>query len=102
DWFFSVIAPLQRSFRIDQHVRDVLHLPLPSPNLGQRTSAFFWWSYAHDAYARKIFVHGACIAASGETFSIGRTRTSRHSKYATPFPNRPRPRGGKWRTAQVL
>src|SRR5271156_4263993 len=27
--------------------------------------AFFWWWFAYDAYARDIFVEGACIAASG-------------------------------------
>ena len=27
--------------------------------------AFFWWWFAYDAYARDIFVGGACIAASG-------------------------------------
>jgi type IV secretion system protein VirD4 len=32
--------------------------------------AFFWWWYAYDAYAPKIFVEGACIAASGGVISI--------------------------------
>ena len=32
--------------------------------------AFFWWWYAYDAYAPKIFVEGACIAASGRVISI--------------------------------
>ncbi len=27
--------------------------------------AFFWWWFSYDAYAPKIFVKGACIAASG-------------------------------------
>jgi len=32
--------------------------------------AFFWWWYAYDAYAPKIFLQGACIAASGGIISI--------------------------------
>ncbi len=32
--------------------------------------AFFWWWYAYDAYAPRIFVEGACIAASGGVISI--------------------------------
>jgi type IV secretion system protein VirD4 len=32
--------------------------------------AFFWWWYAYDAYAPKIFLQGACIAASGGVFSM--------------------------------
>jgi type IV secretion system protein VirD4 len=32
--------------------------------------AFFWWWYAYDAYAPRIFVEGACIAASGGLISI--------------------------------
>ena len=28
-------------------------------------TAFFWWWFAYDAYARDIFVEGAYIAASG-------------------------------------
>lgn len=32
--------------------------------------AFFWWWYAFDAYAPRIFVEGACIAASGGVLSI--------------------------------
>src|SRR3984885_12515344 len=28
-------------------------------------TAFFWWWFAYDAYARDIFVEGADIAASG-------------------------------------
>jgi len=33
--------------------------------------AFFWWWYSFDAYAPRIFVEGACIAASGGFISIG-------------------------------
>jgi type IV secretion system protein VirD4 len=33
--------------------------------------AFFWWWYSFDAYAPRIFVEGACIAASGGFLSIG-------------------------------
>src|SRR3984957_13561348 len=32
--------------------------------------AFFWWWYAYDAYAPRVFVEGACIAASGGFISI--------------------------------
>jgi type IV secretion system protein VirD4 len=32
--------------------------------------AFFWWWYAYDAYAPRIFLEGACIAASGGFISI--------------------------------
>ena len=32
--------------------------------------AFFWWWYAYDAYAPRIFLQGACIAASGGIISI--------------------------------
>ncbi len=32
--------------------------------------AFFWWWYAYDAYAPRIFIEGACIAASGGFISI--------------------------------
>ena len=32
--------------------------------------AFFWWWYAYDAYAPRVFVEGACIAASGGILSI--------------------------------
>ncbi|MBI5263962.1 MAG: conjugal transfer protein TraG [Bradyrhizobium sp.] len=32
--------------------------------------AFFWWWYAYDAYAPRVFVEGACIAASGGIISI--------------------------------
>jgi type IV secretion system protein VirD4 len=32
--------------------------------------AFFWWWYAYDAYAPRVFVEGACIAASGGLISI--------------------------------
>jgi type IV secretory pathway TraG/TraD family ATPase VirD4 len=35
-----------------------------------RPSAFFWWWFAYDAYARPIFVEGAYIAASGDTAAI--------------------------------
>ena len=38
---------------------DVFGWPLYQP------SAFFWWWFAYDGYARDIFVEGACIAASG-------------------------------------
>jgi type IV secretion system protein VirD4 len=31
---------------------------------------FFWWWYAYDAYAPKIFMEGACIAASGGIISV--------------------------------
>ena len=31
--------------------------------------AFFWW-YIYDAYAPRVFVEGACIAASGGLISI--------------------------------
>src|SRR5229473_5094273 len=48
--------------------------------------AFFWWSYAYDAYAPPIFVEGAFIAASGGfiavavaiTMSILRARESKN------------------------
>src|ERR1700683_608112 len=33
-------------------------------------TAFFWWWFAYDAYARDIFVEGAYIAASGGFASI--------------------------------
>src|SRR6476661_1901275 len=33
-------------------------------------AAFFWWWYAYDAYAPRVFVEGACIAASGGVMSI--------------------------------
>lgn len=33
--------------------------------------AFFWWWYHYDAYAPRIFVEGAAIAASGGFASIG-------------------------------
>ena len=32
--------------------------------------AFFWWWYAYDAYAPRIFLQGACIAASGGIISM--------------------------------
>ena len=32
--------------------------------------AFFWWWLVYDAYAPKIFVQGACIAASGGILSM--------------------------------
>ena len=32
--------------------------------------AFFWWWYAYDAYAPRVFLQGACIAASGGIISI--------------------------------
>jgi hypothetical protein len=32
--------------------------------------AFFWWWYVYDAYAPRVFVEGACIAASGGIISI--------------------------------
>ncbi|HLG85939.1 MAG TPA: conjugal transfer protein TraG [Alphaproteobacteria bacterium] len=32
--------------------------------------AFFWWWFLYDAYAPKIFLQGACIAASGGIMSI--------------------------------
>src|SRR5712671_2511345 len=32
--------------------------------------AFFWWWYAYDAYAPRIFLEGACMAASGGFISI--------------------------------
>jgi type IV secretion system protein VirD4 len=32
--------------------------------------AFFWWWFAYDAYAPKIFIEGACIAASGGIISM--------------------------------
>jgi type IV secretion system protein VirD4 len=32
--------------------------------------AFFWWWYAYDAYAPRIFLQGACIAASGGFLSV--------------------------------
>jgi type IV secretion system protein VirD4 len=32
--------------------------------------AFFWWWFAYDAYAREIFLEGACIAASGGVAAI--------------------------------
>jgi type IV secretion system protein VirD4 len=32
--------------------------------------AFFWWWFAYDAYAPRVFVEGACIAASGGFISI--------------------------------
>jgi len=32
--------------------------------------AFFWWWYAYDAYAPRVFVEGACVAASGGFISI--------------------------------
>jgi type IV secretion system protein VirD4 len=32
--------------------------------------AFFWWWYAYDAYAPRIFLEGACIAASGGFLSV--------------------------------
>ena len=32
--------------------------------------AFFWWWLVYDAYAPKIFMQGACIAASGGIFSM--------------------------------
>jgi type IV secretion system protein VirD4 len=32
--------------------------------------AFFWWWYAYDAYAPRVFVEGACVAASGGVISI--------------------------------
>lgn len=33
-------------------------------------SAFFWWWLVYDAYAPKIFIQGACIAASGGILSM--------------------------------
>lgn len=38
---------------------DVFDWPVYQP------PAFFWWWFAYDAYARDVFVEGACIAASG-------------------------------------
>src|SRR5215471_1502336 len=32
--------------------------------------AFFWWWFAYDAYAPKIFIEGGCIAASGGIISM--------------------------------
>lgn len=32
--------------------------------------AFFWWWFAFDAYAPRIFIEGACIAASGGIISM--------------------------------
>ena len=32
--------------------------------------AFFWWWLVYDAYAPKIFIRGACIAASGGILSM--------------------------------
>jgi len=32
--------------------------------------ALFWWWYAYDAYAPRIFLQGACIAASGGIISM--------------------------------
>ena len=32
--------------------------------------AFFWWWLVYDAYAPKIFIQGACIAASGGILSM--------------------------------
>src|SRR5262249_18797897 len=32
--------------------------------------AFFWWWFVYDAYAPKVFVEGACVAASGSLVSI--------------------------------
>ena len=32
--------------------------------------AFFWWWLVYDAYAPKIFMQGACIAASGGILSM--------------------------------
>src|SRR5258708_6178940 len=32
--------------------------------------AFFWWWYAYDAYAPRIFLEGASIAASGGLLSL--------------------------------
>ena len=32
--------------------------------------AFFWWWYAYDAYAPRVFIEGACMAASGGFISI--------------------------------
>jgi type IV secretion system protein VirD4 len=40
------------------------HVPIYLP------PAFFWWSYAYDAYAAEVFVEGVCVAASGGTISI--------------------------------
>ena len=33
-------------------------------------SAFFWWWFSYDAYARSIFQEGAIIAASGGFLSV--------------------------------
>jgi type IV secretion system protein VirD4 len=43
---------------------ELLHFPLYLP------PAFYWWSYAYDAYAPSIFVEGAYIAASGGIISV--------------------------------
>jgi len=32
--------------------------------------AFFWWWYVYDAYAPRVFLEGACVAASGGFLSI--------------------------------
>ena len=61
-------------------------LPLYQP------PAFFWWWFAYDAYAPQVFVHGACIAASGGiaavvasvSMSIWRAREARrHTTYGS-------------------
>jgi type IV secretion system protein VirD4 len=62
----------------------VLHWPIYQP------PAFFWWWFAFDAYAPAIFVHGACIAASGALAAIVAALAisvwrAREAKRATTF-----------------
>jgi type IV secretion system protein VirD4 len=62
----------------------VLHWPVYQP------PAFFWWWFAFDAYAPAIFVHGACIAASGALAAIVAALAisvwrAREAKRATTF-----------------
>ena len=40
--------------------------------------AFFWWWFAFDGYAPRIFVEGGLIAASGGLAAVGRDRHAHH------------------------
>lgn len=57
---------------------DLAGLPVYPP------PTFFWWWYFFDAYAPRIFVEGASIAASGGFAAIGmsvwRAREARHAE----------------------
>src|SRR5579883_2096189 len=69
--------------------------------------AFFWWWFLYDAYAPKIFLQGACIAASGGIMSIITTFAmsiwrAREAKTAATYGSARWAKASEVRTAQLM